>query len=133
MQSAYFIGTISILGPIWLLIFLFRKDLRSEILSTSFVIGVVGILSEFWYTRDYWNPQILVGRNVGIEDFLFGFLIGGITAVIYEVLFGKHFSKRKDRKYNWSWFVIPLLVLFLIILNFSVFMLKINSIYSSIS
>lgn len=71
---AYLMGTTLILGPVWLFVFLARKDLRKEVLSTSFVIGVVGLFSELWYRRDYWNPEIFTSHSIGLEDFLFGFL-----------------------------------------------------------
>ena len=51
-------------------------------------------MSEFFYLRDYWHPELFTGWAIGIEDLLFGFAIGGIAAVIYEELFGKKHARR---------------------------------------
>lgn len=129
---AYLIGNLLILFPIWLFLFVYRKDLRKEILIISLIAGIAGPISELWYLKDYWRPEIFTGWPVGIEDFIFGFCIGGISAVIYEEIFGKHFSNRANRKHHWSWFVVPVIALFTIIFNALFFIFKINSIYVSI-
>jgi hypothetical protein len=61
---------------------------------------------------------------------LFGFFLGGITAVAYEELYGKYFAKRHIRAHRWHLLVAPFGVLFIIIFcNNQVF--GINSIYAS--
>lgn len=130
-QYAYLLGTVFLLFPVWFLLFLFRKDLRKEMLIVSGIGGCAGPISQLWYVQDYWKPQTVTGTTVGIEDFLFGFLIAGISAVLYEELFGKHFAKRTDRRHHWSMFAVPLLGVFLFSFNV-LFFLGINSIYASI-
>ena len=78
-----------LLFVVWLSLFLFRKDIRREMLIISIAFGIGGILSEFVYLKDWWNPITITGTRIGIEDFLFGFTIGGIAGVIYKVLFKK--------------------------------------------
>jgi hypothetical protein len=92
-QWAYLAGDL-LLFLIWLAIYLFRKDLRKEVLTMSLVSAPLGPLSEFFYLRDYWHPELLFGVRIGIEDILFSFCIGGIAGVIYEELFRKRYSKR---------------------------------------
>ena len=132
-QYAYLLGNLLILFPLWLFLFLHRKDLRKEILIVSLLIGIGGPLSELWYLRDYWRPETFNGWPIGIEDFLFGFFIGGIASSIYEEIFGKHHSKRVNRKHHWSWFIIPVVALSVFVLNLLIFVFGVNSIYASIS
>src|SRR3989344_2060512 len=92
-QYSYLIGNIFFLF-IWLFLFIFRRDLRKEMLIMSFIVAPMGPISEIFYLRDYWRPEIFNGLLIGIEDLLFGFFIGGITAVIYEVFLGKKYSNK---------------------------------------
>ena len=129
---AYLLGNLLILLPVWVFIFRWRKDLRKEILIVSLVAGIIGPISELYYLKDYWRPEIFTGWPVGIEDFLFGFFIGGISSVIYEEIFGKKHSKRTNRDHHWSWFIIPISALFILVLNALFFIFNINSIYVSL-
>ncbi len=130
-KFAYLIGNLLISLPIWLILFIRRKDLRKEMLIVSLIAGIAGPISELYYLKDYWRPEIFTGWPIGIEDFIFGFCIGGISSVIYEYIFGKHHSNRINRKHHWSWFIVPLVTLFIIVFNALFFVLKINSIYVS--
>ncbi len=131
-QYAYLFGNLLVLFPLWLFLFIHRKDLRKEILIVSLLIGIGGPLSELWYLRDYWRPETFTGWSIGIEDFLFGFFIGGIASSIYEELFDKRHSKRINRKHHWSWFIIPVVALLVFVLNLLTFVFGVNSIYASI-
>lgn len=121
-----------ILLPIWLLLFYKRNDLRHKIILLSFLVGFVGMLSKYWYHTDYWNPLSLFNTYFLIEDFLFGFLIGGIGSVVYEELFGLKFSNRKTRKHHWALFFIFFLGISITISNLLFLNLGINSIYASL-
>ena len=92
-QYAYIIGNLFFLA-VWIILFIYRRDLRRKMLVMSLVVAPMGPLSEIFYLRDYWQPQLFNGWLIGIEDLLFGFAIGGIAAVIYEELFGKKYMKR---------------------------------------
>ncbi len=83
-------------GIIWILIFLKRKDLRKEMYTMSLIIGVLSVItSYYWWTVDWWKPLTFTGTKVGLEDFLMGFTTGGIMASIYEVIFKRGLYKRK--------------------------------------
>jgi hypothetical protein len=90
---AYIVGDLIFLA-IWIVVFLYRKDLRRKILSMSLIAAPLGPLSEILYRRDYWQPVLLFGWHIGIEDLLFAFCIGGISGAIYEEVWGRHYSKR---------------------------------------
>ena len=97
LQYAYLVGDF-FLGIVWLLLFLFRKDLRIKMLIMSVLVAPLSPIAELFYLRDYWQPEFMTGRSfTGIEDILFSFFIGGISGVLYEEFFGKRLGKRKTR------------------------------------
>jgi hypothetical protein len=94
-DAVYLIGFLPI-GIIWALFFFVRKDLRQEMLVTSALIGVLSLVTAYyWWTRDWWHPATITHTRVGIEDFLMGFFTGGVMAAAYEVIFSKRFYKMK--------------------------------------
>lgn len=126
-QYAYLVGNFMVF-LLWLLLFLKRKDLRKEMLFMGLFAGFLGPVWEFWY-KDYWRPEYAFKFLPMFEDCLFGFLIGGISAVIYEEIFAKKLIKRKKKA--------PYcLIILLAIVSISAFLLfnhflGINSIYVS--
>jgi len=119
---------ITILFFIWLIIFFKRKDLRKEMLLISFFTGILGPISEFFY-KDYWKPEYAFRYLPMLEDYLFGFFIGGISAVIYTAIFSKRLIKKQKGILYWPMlFLIFTGLSILIILNL---ILEINSIYAS--
>ncbi|HEC65331.1 MAG TPA: hypothetical protein ENI23_08555 [bacterium] len=111
-------------------IYYFRKDLRREILLTGIATAIVGVLLEYFFFQDYWNPTLLIqfGDFGGLEDVIFGFSVGGIGAILYNVIFKVKLVKTGKSRH---WII--LLVLFSQILSILVFSsyLGLNSIYSS--
>lgn len=84
---------------VWLSLFLWRKDARKEMLILSSIFMVIGPITELIYTIDWWSPNFLFGfSKIGVEDFLFGFACGGISAVIYEIIFKKKIKLKKEKK-----------------------------------
>ncbi|MEK7128363.1 MAG: lycopene cyclase domain-containing protein [Patescibacteria group bacterium] len=130
-QYAYLVGNLFILFPIWLAFFLHRRDLRTEILKMSLILGLCGPISQMWYLQDYWSPQTFTGTRIGIEDFLFGFFIGGIVSVVYLEMFNKHLSRPKNRHHHWR-LLFVFIAIFLFFFNI-LFYFGVNSIYASIA
>ncbi|GAV19897.1 hypothetical protein MMIC_P0855 [Mariprofundus micogutta] len=93
-EYSYLYATLSV-GIFWGFFFLIRPDLRPTMLIISFLFGIGGLLSEFVYAGDWWDPVTLTGTTVGIEDFLFGFFFSGSVAVCYEVIFIRGYEKRE--------------------------------------
>ena len=129
-KYAYLVGDL-LLALIWSILFLIRKDLRKEILSLSILGGIAGIATEVFYLQDYWQPQLFNSWVIGFEDFLFGFFACGISATIYEEIFGKRFAKKKKFRTLWVLKPVPLLVLVVIVMSISVFGLGLSSMYTS--
>lgn len=85
---------------IWIFFLLKRKDLKKEIIFTSILIGILSVLtSYYWWSKDWWKPLTITGTIVGIEDFIMGFTAGGIMSVIYDFIFLKEY-RRVDLKCN---------------------------------
>lgn len=82
---------------IWAALFWWRRDIRHEMLIMSTYFGAAGIVLEFIYTIDWWHPLTVTGTSVGVEDFLFGFWMGGIAAVIYEIAFARRLRSLRKR------------------------------------
>ena len=116
---------------IWMLLFYWRADLRKKILTMSLLVAPLGPLSEFFYARDYWRPELLGGGRIGIEDIIFAFCIGGIAGVIYEELFGRRFTKRHLQNHRKTMFALSVFGLTWMVVGSVV--LRYNSIYVSAS
>ena len=97
-------------------------------LFIGFFIGILGPISEFWY-KDYWLPEYAFWFIPRLEDYLFGFLIGGISAVIYEVILAKKLIKKPSAAP--SWLVASLVIMVIATLIIFNNILGINSIYAS--
>mgnify|MGYP001561660701 CR=1 FL=1 len=100
-------------------------------LVISILFGFAGILSEIVYVQDWWRPLTITGTLIGVEDFLIGFFIGGVTAVIYEEVYKKRVSIRRKSKFV-DKKSIYLAILFIILFFGSFYILKFSSFYSSI-
>jgi hypothetical protein len=87
-ESSYLVFGLLLLLP-WVLVHLSRADLRRELWVSSLLAAPLGPLFEIWYHRDYWNPAVYGPWTVGLEDLLFGFCVGGLGAVAYEVLLNR--------------------------------------------
>src|ERR1700690_2954544 len=93
-QYAY-LFMVGILGVVWLLFFLLRKDLRDQQLFVSVFTAPLGPVTQIiWFYKDYWRPEYvwtfaISGVPIGVEEILFAFFIGGIGSVLYEVIFRK--------------------------------------------
>ena len=119
---------------VWLALFILRKDTRKVMLFISIPLGILGLFFNIIYIKDWWMPLTVTGTIPAIEDFLYGFTIGGISAVIYEEIFKKKIiikreSKRIKRKeiFNFWKAGIASIITFYIIYYF----LKINTFYIS--
>lgn len=118
---------------IWLALFLWRKDIRKEMLIISVIFAFAGPLANLPYLQDWWNPFFLT--NIPLEDFLVGFMIGGIAAVIYEIAFAKKIkskikNKKKELERNINFLTIISLLAILFFGSF--YLLKLNSLLSTI-
>ncbi len=94
----------------WFFLFLHRKDLRKEMLVSSIMAGVLAVCFEFFFIKDYWTPILWNGWAVGLEDFLYGFAIGGVASVVYEEVFKKRFTLKKSHTHHWRYLFLLYLI-----------------------
>jgi hypothetical protein len=115
--------------PLFVLIFLWRKDLQRPMLATGTLVGIWGIISEHYFFQDYWLPPLLYrfGTFGGPEDFLFGFTLGGIAAVGYPLFFNLKFKKLQKPSYGTL--LLPIIIQVLCFIAGQ--RIGINSIYAS--
>lgn len=92
---------------IWIFIFKSRKDLRREQLFLSIIGGILApFLDYVVFYSDYWRPDYVLfkmqlnGVMIGLESPICGFLIAGISGVLYEAVFRKRqlYSRPRTKK-----------------------------------
>lgn len=136
MSYQYTYLIIEVIGlVIWLVLFLMRKDVRKEMLFMSLGFGIAGLLVEPIYLKDWWRPLTVTKTSMGVEDFLVGFIVGGVCAVIYEVIFKKRVLIGKSKpqaamKREISFFLLSGIFAALFFGGF--FLLRLNSFYCSL-
>ena len=92
----YLIGDLIFLA-IWLILYFIRNDLRRKMLFSSLLSAPLG-LTEIFFIPWYWNPKTLFNLVPGIESILFAFSVGGVSAVLYEVILNKHLIKAREKR-----------------------------------
>jgi hypothetical protein len=103
---------------IWLVLYFLRPDLKRKFIKFSIYCGIMGLVTEYWFFEDYWQPLTVFGKKIiSFEDFLCGFTIGGMSFTLYDVIFRKKDvrylpKKRKEFKYL---FVVFILFMFFLI------------------
>jgi general stress protein CsbA len=125
----YFIS--SLIGLITVIIIFYKNPgLRHEMLISGLSVALAGVLSEYIYFQDYWNPPLVFrfGYLGGIEDLMFGFTAGSLGSVIYNLIFRKVELKKYSQR-KWLVTILVVSIVLSIIVFTSVF--KLNSIYST--
>lgn len=97
-----------LLGIVWLYFFLRAKSTRMEMLT----IGIVAVL--FTPLFLFLGAQQTLG-TIGFADIVFSFFVAGISAVIFQAVFGKHYRVRHPlrlfiKKPTNRWFLQLLLI-----------------------
>lgn len=95
MQYVWFIWSLIILA-LWVVIYVSKKGVRKEMLKMSLITMPFG-LTEPLFVPEYWFPPSLfnLAENTGfdIESLIFSFSIGGIGAVLYNLIFKRGYVK----------------------------------------
>ena len=126
----YLIGNLFFVA-FWFILYFIRKDLRKEMIFASLLCMPLG-LSEVFFIPHYWNPHRLFNLNPAIESLLFCFTVGGIAAVLYEVVLKKHLKKAREKRIKTKRHFYALAgVLIFSLISFS-FIFKMDLIYTAI-
>jgi hypothetical protein len=79
----------SLLLVVWLILFIWQKSARKEMLKTSLLTMLLGF-SEPLFVPEYWLPRSLFNlaarTGFDLESFIFSFALGGIAVILYEVI-----------------------------------------------
>ena len=97
-ERYYYLISVGMIAPLWLFIFIRLKKSRTEIIYLGLIMGNTAMLVDYYCSfYDYWHPP-LVFRQFNIESYLYGFVVTGIAAKIYELVFRREFSSRTTPK-----------------------------------
>ena len=113
---------------LWAIVFIRRKGQRKDMLWTGIFAAIAGPIQELWYVKDYWHPDY-IGGWPWIEDILFGFVVVGVFAALYEIIFYRHIKEVQDKKSYYFVFIVVALIASVGMAFFTPFM---NSIYAAI-
>jgi len=116
-----------IFGFVWLLLYFRRTDVRSKMLLISFLFGFGGLISQNTHITDWWKPITITGTRLGLEDFLIGFFIGGISSVIYEEIYRKRTKIKLNHKIH-----LAILIVFPVLFLVSFHGFHLSSFYSAL-
>jgi hypothetical protein len=89
MQYTWLIWTLIFL-LLWLIIFIFKKPFRKEMLKMSLWTMPFGLTEPLFYP-EYWHPPTLfkLAEHTGfdIESLIFSFAIGGVASLLYKIVY----------------------------------------------
>jgi hypothetical protein len=129
-NTSYLWGSLLLL-PLWLLGYIKNKDSRKEMVICGVLFGITAVAIGYLYAnKDYWNPPYIFNNVLHLEDFLYGFLFGGISAEIYEIVLGFRDERinMKRRLYLLPVFLIITILCFYLLID----LLGWNSIFAHI-
>lgn len=93
MEKYFYLLGVLLCVPLWLAMFL-RSNHRRDMVLFGVIFGLAAVITEFFYARfDYWHPSHII-PEIYLEDFLYGFVFGGISTEVAEFLMGKVDSKK---------------------------------------
>ena len=100
-------------------------------LFISVLFGLGALVAEKTNLQDWWQPITITGTSLGVEDFIIGFAIGGVAAVLYEDVYHRRFAKgrKKMPPTNPGSFLFFLPALYATLF----FVFQINSFYSAVA
>lgn len=96
IHQYYYLWSVALVIPLWVLIFFLKKESRVEILYMGILLGTSAMgLDRYCSFYDYWQPPTIF-KTVNFESFLYGFFWGGISTKIYELMFNKEYCSTKE-------------------------------------
>ena len=119
MDKFGYIGIDILMLPFWLLLFIqVGKPVKKTIIKHGFYGGIIAIFTEHIFLKDYWAPPPFIGIEgfYAIEDFLYGFLIVGISSALYDrIMFAQKAEIAQKQRIVSYLFVFLILGLFLLL------------------
>ncbi|MDF2157848.1 lycopene cyclase domain-containing protein [Algoriphagus sp. CAU 1675] len=79
----------------WALVY-WKSPWKSGMIKVGAVGGIMGVIAEVWYFRDYWRPPTLFGEGIaGIEDYIIGFALFGVGGYIHSAITNKEVDENR--------------------------------------
>ncbi len=135
LLNPWFIASLGLL-IVWLILFFLKPKIRKEMFWVSIFTMPFG-LTEPLFVPEYWNPPSLFNlaskTGFDIESLIFSFAIGGIGAILYELIVKtKHrkVSEHEKHKRRHRFHLLGLFSPVIVFLPLQLFT-KLNSIYSA--
>jgi len=125
LESTVYLWGLLPLLPLWLYGFIKNKESRIEMILCGIIFGFAAVAIGYVYaTKDYWSPPYIFNNFLHIEDFIYGFLFGGIASEIFEIILRiksvkKDQRPRKNLIIIFSLITLSCFVLFVNILNWN--------------
>lgn len=122
---------------VWLILYRIKPEVRRKMLLISLLTAPLG-LTEPLFVPSYWLPFTLFDlarrTRFDLESLLFSFTVGGITAILYESLWGKLRKPVSAREMHQNRHGLHRLALVCAFISFAVLYLltSLNPIYSAI-
>lgn len=130
MEKYFYLLGVLLCLPLWVAMFL-RSNHRKDMALFGAIFGLGSVLLEILYARlDYWNPSFAFSIPY-IEDFLYGFIFGGISTEVAEFLVGKTDSKKPTHQAR-PWFFLVFAAMTTVCFVILVHILGLNSIWAHI-
>ncbi len=111
---SYLVGVL-IFGAAWVACYVLGKKYRAEIRWGTLIAAPMALTS-LLFVPQYWTPPSLFNLDqkirVGIEDFLWAAVVGGIASVVAEILLKEKLSviRKAARKRHFAPFVVVVVV-----------------------
>ena len=73
-----------------------KSPWKRGMVQVGFIGGIMGVIAEVWYFRDYWRPPTLMGEGIAsIEDFIIGFALFGVGGYIHSAFTNREVDTEK--------------------------------------
>ena len=83
---------------VWGIVF-WKNPWKKGMIKVGVAGGMMGMIAELWYFRDYWRPPTIFGTGIiGIEDYIIGFALFGVGGYIYSSFTKREIDHSKQTK-----------------------------------
>jgi hypothetical protein len=96
IHQFYYLWSVALLIPFWAFIIYKKKKSRIEMIYMGIIFGTGALgLDKYCSFYDYWRPPTIFD-SFNFESFLYGFILGGISTKIYELVFKKDCDPQRN-------------------------------------
>lgn len=108
IHQFYYLWSVALLIPLWAFIIYKKKKSRIEMIYMGIIFGTGALgLDKYCSFYDYWRPPTILS-SFNFESFLYGFILGGISTKIFELVFKKDYDPQRNAN---SFFVLAIVLI----------------------